>query len=136
MLDALRDRMVAYLARYRVCVISTAGLEGTWAMPVYYRNQGLDVVCWIPRWADAVYYLERNPQVLLIVRDTQAESLRWLQVWGVARMTGMTEWGGLLPEEIHGRRPEDRYVAIQVSPTRIDLVDESRGWGVRETLDL
>jgi hypothetical protein len=31
---------------------------------------------------------------------------------------------------------EHGYLAMRVTPQRIDLVDESQGWGVSETLDL
>ena len=31
---------------------------------------------------------------------------------------------------------DDRYVTVNLTPKRVDLIDESHGWGARETLDL
>ena len=136
MLDELRDRIVDYLSEHQVCVVSTSGLTGTWAMPVRYRSQGSEVDCLLPRWADVTYHLEQRPDVLLIVRDTQVDDLRWLECRGTAQVIASPDWSELLPEGTAVPRPEDRYVIVRVTPKRIDLVDESLGWGARETLDL
>ena len=61
MLDELRDRMAVYLSEHRVCILSTAGSEGAWAMPVHYRSLGLEIDCLLPRWADVVYHDYRSP---------------------------------------------------------------------------
>jgi len=50
-----------------------------------------------------------------------ANPLRWLQYHGTAHITDSTD---------------DRYATIHIVPQRIDLVDENRGWGMRETLDI
>jgi nitroimidazol reductase NimA-like FMN-containing flavoprotein (pyridoxamine 5'-phosphate oxidase superfamily) len=143
LLDKLRERMAAYLTQHRVCVLSTAGSEDAWAMPVRYRNHGLEVDCLLPRWADVAYHLEQDPRVMLVILDTRETSevwppaLRWLQVRGTARPVEGPDWAGLLPEDTHTSVPPDSlYLVVRVTPERIDLLDESRGWGVRETLDL
>jgi hypothetical protein len=130
-LERLRDEIEAYLAQHQVGVLSTSGLAGTWAMPARYRSRGLEVDCLLPRWADVAYHLEQDPNVLLIVRDTQADALRWLECRGTARLVASPDWAWLLPEgAVKG------YVVIRITPRRMDLVDEGRGWGARETLDL
>ena len=136
MLDELRDWIAAYLLTHRVCILGTIGTVGAWAMPVWYRSHGLEVECLIPRWADVIYHLEQNPQVLLVIQDPEAARLRWLQYRGTAQPIASPDWSRLLPEGISNLRPEDRYVAIRAKPERIDWIDESRGWGARETLDL
>lgn len=143
MLDALRDRIAAYLAAHQVCVVSTQGAASASAVLVRYHlaqdtagKQALEVDCLLPRWADATYHLELNPQVLLIIADIQADSLRWLQVRGRARPIPAMDWAECLSEGTSDVRPEDRYLALRVTPQRIDLVDESQGWGINETLDL
>ncbi|MBI4322588.1 MAG: hypothetical protein HY675_29200 [Chloroflexi bacterium] len=142
MLDDLRDRIATYLLEHRVCVISTGGSVGAWAMPVRYRlpkgsrsGRTLEVECLLPRWADAIYHLEENPQVLLIIVDADADGLRWLQYRGTARPIASPDWNRLVPERTAGPRPEERYVAVHVTPERIDVLDESAGWGARETLE-
>jgi len=136
MLDELRERMTAYLAQHRVCVLSTAGAEDAWATPVRYRNHGLEVDCLLPRWADVAYHLEQDPRVMLVI-PAPTSSLRWLQVLGTARPVENPNWMGLLPAETPTTiPPDDLYLVIRVTPERIDLLDESRGWGARETLEL
>jgi hypothetical protein len=63
--------------------------------------------------------------------------LRWLQYRGSAQPIAAPEWSSLLPEGMsNARAAEERYVAVRIKPARIDLIDETRGWGARETLDL
>ena len=136
MLDELRERMTAYLAQHRVCVLSTAGAEDAWATPVRYRNHGLEVDCLLPRWADVAYHLEQDGRVALVVQDTGAQGLRWLRCLGAARPVEQPDWGLLPAETPTTIPPDDLYLVIRVTPERIDLLDESRGWGARETLEL
>jgi hypothetical protein len=112
-------------------------------MPVRYRNVGLEVDCLLPRWADVAYYIEQDPHVLLVILDSPPTGggepgggLRWLQYRGTAQPISSPDWDRLLPEGTPRVRPEERYVAIRITPERIDLIDESYGWGARETLDL
>ncbi len=121
MLDELRDRIATYLSQHQVCFVSTSGCLGAWSVIAQYQNSGIELDCLLPRWSDAIYHLEQDPHVLVIVLEAQSPHSRWLQYRGIARVTESTD---------------DRYVAIHVTPERIDLMDESRGWGARETLDL
>lgn len=143
MLDKLRDQMAAYLSQHQVCVLSTAGAAcpelvkgGDWAMPVRYRSRGLDVDCLVPRWANAAYHLEQDSRVLLIIQACYAAGLRWLQIQGTARPVAAPDWARLLPRWMSTALADDLYLVIRVTPERIELFDESRGWGVRETLEL
>ncbi len=122
MIDQLRERIAAYLAQNQVCVISTSGCFGASSVTARYQNRGLELDCQVPRWSDAVYRLEQDPHALVIIADPQSNSLRWLQVHGTARVAAPAAG--------------DRYVAVHITPARVDLVDESRGWGERETLDI
>ena len=67
MLDQLRAQMAAFLAAHDVCILSTAGAAGAWAMPARYLARGLEVDCLAPRWADVAYQLEQDPRVLLVI---------------------------------------------------------------------
>jgi len=135
LLDKLRDQIAAYLAHHDVCVLSTAGLQGAWAMPVRYRNHGLEVDCLVPRWTDVAYHLEQDPHVLLIVQGCHASSLRWLQVQGTAQPVAAPDWAELLPGRTSTAPPDELYRVIRVTSERVDLFDESKGWGARETLE-
>jgi hypothetical protein len=143
MLDALRDRITAFLAARGVCVVIAQGAASASAVLARYHlaqdtagKQALEVDCVLPRWADATYHLELNPQVLLIIPDIQPDGLRWLQVRGRVRPILAMDWAEWLSEGTSDVRPEERYLALRVTPQRIDLVDESQGWGINETLDL
>ena len=136
MLDELRDRVAVYLQEHRVCILSTAGAAGAWAMPVHYHSIGLEVDCLLPRWADLVYHLEQEPTAMLVIQDTSAPALRWMQCWGTARQVERPNWQGLLPDRTWTvASPNDLYVVVRVRPERIDLIDEAQSWGVRETLN-
>jgi hypothetical protein len=78
------------------------------------------------------YHLEQDPGLLLIIPDPQRDGLRWVQMRGSAQPVLATDWA----ERLSDVRIEERYVAMRVTPQRIDLVDESQGWGVCETLDI
>lgn len=136
MLDKLRDRIAAYLAQHQICVISAAGPDGARAMPARYRSRGLEVDCLLPRWADVAYYLEQDGRVALVVQDTGAQGLRWLRCLGAAHLVKQPDWDALLPAGVNIPTPDELYLVVRVTPRRIDLLDESRGWGARETLDL
>jgi len=62
--------------------------------------------------------------------------LCWLQVQGKARPLAAPDWGRLLPGETARTWPESCYCVLRVTPTRLDLIDESKGWGARETLEV
>jgi len=127
-----------------VCIISAAGPLGAQAMPVRYRNCGLEVECLVPRWAEVAYHLEQGATVVLIAQACHVagpstgsgQALHWLQIRGSARAVTVSDWAGLLPEWTSGVAPEELYLVVRVTPARIDLFDESQGWGARETLEL
>ena len=120
MLDELRDRFTAFLSRNHICVIITSGSLGAWAVLAHYDNDGVALSCRLPRWSDVTYYLEQDPLVMAIIMDAHSDQLCWLQYRGLAHVTESTD---------------DRFITVQIAPERVDLIDESRGWGARETLD-
>lgn len=108
-------------------------------MPVRYRAEEMEVDCVVPRWADVAYYLEENPQVLLVILPSASLSaegpLRWIEFRGTARELPAPNWVGLLPDGTPSLLAGDLYYVVRITPERIDLVDESQGWGARETLE-
>ncbi len=121
MLDELRDRVTSFLSRNHICVICTSGSLGAWAVLAQYDNAGLILNCHLPRWSDAAFYLEQEPHVIVIILDVKSEQLQRLQYRGIAQVTDSTD---------------DRFVTVHITPKRIDLVDESKGWGAFETLEM
>ena len=136
MLDELRERMIARLSAHRTCVLATATIDGASMMPVRYRNLRLEVDCLLPRWSDVTYYVEQDSRVSLVIHATNSGELCWLLLQGTARAVDAPVWDELLPDVPLQARPEALYLVVRVTPRRLELADESRGWGVRETLDV
>ncbi|MEW6142101.1 MAG: hypothetical protein AB1597_02950 [Chloroflexota bacterium] len=139
MLNILRERMRNFLSTNRVGVLTGSGTEGTWTMPVRYRVKNLELDCLVPRWADIAYYVEPYPEVLmvvLVVLPSPGDPLCWLQYKGSARPLTNHDWKGLLPTGASENLAKDMYLVLRVVPERIDLFDENRGWGARETLEI
>ncbi|MBI3361231.1 MAG: pyridoxamine 5'-phosphate oxidase family protein [Chloroflexi bacterium] len=139
MLDKLRDRLTAYLAEPRPCILAVAGEGAAWAIPVPYRACGLDIECLLPRWADAAYHVEQNPRVVLVFlpvgRAGAQGRAAWLQYRGAARLAASPDWSGWRAATASAS-PPDLYCVLCVTPERLDWIDESRGWGARETLEV
>jgi len=73
-LDELRDRVISYLSRNRVCVIATSGSLGAWAVSAQYENLGLELTCRLPRWSDTLFHIKQVPRVMAIIQDTNPAS--------------------------------------------------------------
>lgn len=133
MQDELRDRIVRYISTNRTCVIATCDSANVFAIPARCRlvavpnhPQTLQVDCLLPEWALLNYHLAQGPRVTLIFLHLSADRLSWLQYQGTVLTMVETGWDDRI-------RLDDGYGVIRVTPSRIDLIDENRGWGVRET---
>lgn len=133
MFDKLRDLIASELARRCVGVLSVCGEFGPQAMPVSYRLDGLDVVCILPRWSELAYLLEESAPVMLIVQADPENNQRWVRYQGVSAPVPHPRWAELLPGE---KAPGEKHTVVRLRATRIDLIDQTAGWGARETLDL
>ena len=135
MLDQLRDQFFSSISQSRWCILCTGGPSGFGVIPAWKSSQEFELVCLLPRWADALYHIEQDPHVIVVFLDIQVNELRWLEYRGTARRVQRADWSGYGPSDKPWIRPDERYEAIAISPERIDLIDESKGWGMRETLD-
>ncbi len=143
-MDELRSKAAEYLAGHHWGVMSAPVPPGnagqvTWAAPARYcpvpigtGQDALTIECLVPRWADLGYLLSTDPRALLIVPDLGVSWLRWLECHGVALPVDLQQSAFAATT---GLETDGRYLAIRIMPRRIDLIDESRGWGARETLE-
>ncbi len=115
-----------------VAVLSLAG----YALPVRFRVRDRVVECLVPTWSGVGDLLTEADQALLVQVEEGGAALRWLLVRGPASLVTDPDWDGLLPRSIGQIAPEDLYQLLRIRPKRIERVDEARGWGYRETLDL
>ena len=113
-------------------------------MPVWYRlaygpfgGRGLELDCLVPRWTDVAHHLSEKAKVLLIVQAPSSAGLCWAQVRGTASPVEVPDWARLLPRWVWVLRmqSDELYMVLRVTPSRIDLIDESEGWGIQETLE-
>ncbi|MBN1178343.1 MAG: hypothetical protein JXD18_03975 [Anaerolineae bacterium] len=135
MAEELRSQICVWLAERRVAVLSAAGPEGVWTIPVHCRAEGMCVACLLPRWADALFYLEQDPHARLVMMEAGAAgALRWLLLSGEATPLPAPDWSDWFPTPTPGSAA--LYQVVRLIPTRIEWVDESQGWGARVTLDV
>jgi len=66
---------------------------------------------------------------------TTGRWLRWLQIEGAGEAIASPNWAALLPGWASAAQPDALCLALRVTPTRLDLFDETRGWGARETVE-
>jgi hypothetical protein len=129
--------MAAYLSQNRLGVLSAAEPVGLSMMPVRYRNQGVEVECLLPCWADLIYYLEQDSRVALVITiGYQDNGLCWLHYLGTARLVSSPNWTALVTEEIPLALANALYRVIHLSPQRIDLIEVRQGRARRETLEI
>jgi hypothetical protein len=128
--DQFVDQFAQHLARFDVGVLYVAGAA---PLPVRYRSQHLAVECLLPRWSDLAYALEERPIATLIIPGA-GDAVCWLQYQGRARVGDVLGWDEFLRDD--RLQLTTGYLRIVIQPKRLDLFDERRGWGARETLEL
>lgn len=129
MLDTIRTEIAAFLAAHNRGTLCLDGAGRVWAMPVPYRAQGLQIACCLPHWADGSYYIEIDPHCVLIIPATDGTP-RWASYAARALVT-TDRPGWPVPSGLAA----DFYTVLQLHPVQIDLFDERRGWGARQTLE-
>lgn len=116
-------------ARYAVLV-----MEG-YALPVHFRICRSNVECSVPSWCGISDLPEKIEEVMLIFIKNLKTDLSWTFLRGTGKIIKNQDWEGLLPSEHSLVDPEDLYHLLCIEPKRIELFDEARGWGFRETTD-
>lgn len=136
MLEWLRDRIGEFLAQHNYGVLATGGSGDIHATVIRYHSQGINIECLLPRWTDVAYHLQQNPLVVLIVHDLEIPRMRWLSCIGEAYSVEKPDWTTWAPLPIPPSQAAELFLIARILPHRFDLMDESRGWGTRETLEL
>ena len=109
---------------------------GGYALPVRFRVESRAVACRVPSWSGVADLLEQaEADATLVAAVESGPFLRWLYVRGRASRVSQPNWGGLALPGCERISPDDLYQMVRLEPSRLELVDEERGWGVRETCD-
>lgn len=120
-----------WLMGARIAILSV----GKYALPVRCRFREPALECRVPTWAGVSDLLEEMAEVTLVVME-DGEPDRWLFIRGAATVVTDPDWEGLRPPHWSRVEPADLYQLLRIEPKRIEMIDEQRGWGFRETVDL
>lgn len=139
-MEKINEKIAAYLASQKVCMVSTAARHGLGVItPAPYRAAGLEIEFLLPRWADLVYYLEEDPETLIIVPQEPDPSDCWLEYRGFVKPVANPDWLAwtLAYPALQLVKPyPELYRVFRVTPRRLDLINQQRSWGARQTLEL
>ncbi|MGE5561183.1 MAG: hypothetical protein ACM3XN_09100 [Chloroflexota bacterium] len=114
--------------------VATLGV-GRYALPVRFRISGRAVECRVPVWVSITELIAEAGEVTLVAATEVCSELRWLFVRGPASIVDDPDWTGLAPRLPARAALAELYQVVRVAPRRIELIDERRGWGYRETAD-
>jgi hypothetical protein len=115
----------------RHAVLGVAG----YSLPVRFRVCGAVVECGVPTWSGVSDLLEKSEEVTLVALKNSESNLRWIFLRGAGSVIKNHDWEGLVPSERSLVEPGDLYQLLRIYPKRMELFDEERGWGFRETVD-
>ena len=151
-LDELRLRIEFFLAEHHVMSLATLGLEGPHAVNLFYACDGLSLI-WIsdPKSRHSRELEAQTRVATTIAPDyTDFSTIRGVQIWGVAYRVSDSERARqmVILENRYAflRRPaegpkkmHDAYTQAAIyrlDPKRIVFIDNTKGFGYKETLDL
>ncbi|HEU5100937.1 MAG TPA: hypothetical protein VFU22_18045 [Roseiflexaceae bacterium] len=132
-IDQLYDVLEACLSGSHAGLLSVPDIPGVAPLPVHYQSRQLAVTCLIPRWSDLAEALQHQSTALIIPASPDPQC--WLQYQGQVRLVSAAAWGSV-PGGLTAQQANERFLVVALIPQRLDLFDEQRGWGARETLDL
>ena len=106
-----------------------------YSLLVRFRICGEVVECSVPTWCGLSDSPENIKEFTLVVVKNSETEFSWIFVRGAGRIIENEKWEFLIPTE-HGLvDPKDLYNILRIVPKRMELFDEKRGWGFRETTD-
>ncbi len=152
MTSAVRDTVLEYLAAHTVMTLATTGADGVWAAAVFYVNEGF--ACYFLSSPQSRHgrHLVDDPRVAATVQgqDDDWRTIRGVQMEGaVTRLAGADKdrafalYGGKFPQVGDvARRPIEIAAALgrvswyRLSPDRVYFVDNTKGFGHRDEVEL
>jgi len=141
----LRERIIEYMERCRLCTVATASADGQpSASTVFFRTKGLDVYFNTGREAQKVQNILVNPRMAIAMQEAGPvpetdRDIKGIQYIGKAAILSDAD-AAEVPAAVMTRhhafnsvRPGNSVI-VKVSPERIYLVDYSRGFRHRDVL--
>lgn len=146
MTDNLKEGIIEYLDKCRVCTIATVDANGQPdASAVFFENSGASIYFNTGADSQKVKNIEVNPKIAVAMQETgpppkSDREIKGIQCIGTARIFSEPEAG--VPDPVVARHrafnsaTPGKSVIIEVTPQRMWLIDYSRGLRHREVLDL
>jgi uncharacterized protein YhbP (UPF0306 family) len=151
-MNSAQRHALDYLQRHRVLSLATLGPEGIWAAAVFYVNDGFTLYFLSAPTSRHCRNLEIAPRVAATIQEEYSDwrEIRGIQLEGEAfRIAGPEQAAALLrygqkfplvanlataPREIVSAF--ERIAWYKILPTRLYLIDNSRGLGHRDEVSL
>ena len=125
MLEDLRRRAAAALARACEATVATYGPAGLQADLVACAAQGLRLYLLVPSTSEHLFNLETNPELVVATA-----------IWRVqGRGRGLSAAGRPVIATLNDNPSAPWCVWLEVVPTRLTIAHE-HGWGAAETIDI
>lgn len=148
--DPTREPLT-YLQHHHVMTLATQGAEGPWAAAVFYVNDGANLYFLSAPSTRHARNLERDPRVAATVQEDYSEwqEIRGIQLEGEAMrlnapdsVRAATLFAGKFsftaPDRTDGAiaAAMNKIAWYRLRPTKLYFIDNSRGLGCREQLDV
>ncbi len=147
--EDLRRSVLIYLKEHRVMTLATSGVDGPWAAAVFYANRGFNLYFISADHTRHVQDLAFNSRVAATI---QKDYRNWPDIKGVqleglvAKLSGnersraIAQYKGKFPFiDSAGVQIQSAFKRIswfRLTPDRLYFIDNSRGLGHRDLIDL
>lgn len=150
---ALRAQALAYLERHNTLTLATVGPDGPWAAALFYANDAFDLYWLSDPHTRHSQNLVHNPRVAVTIQEDYRDwrVIQGLQMEGTAAEVGPLT-GAAHPMQLYAakypflrewRTPPPVLAkalgaarAYRFTPTRALFIDNTRGFGHRQEVDL
>ena len=142
----LRQRIIQYMEKCRICTIATAGAECQPGIStVFFRNAGVNIYFNTGKETQKVKDILNNPRVAIALQTegpvpTADRDITGIQYMGKASILSDKDMAEVPQAVIARHKAFDssklgKSVIIKVTPTKIYLIDYSQGFRHRESLE-
>ncbi|MFN2136240.1 MAG: pyridoxamine 5'-phosphate oxidase family protein [Candidatus Promineifilaceae bacterium] len=148
-MNELRERVLAYLAQHRVLTLATCANNGVWAAAVFYASVDLNLYFLSAPHTRHARDMAANPQVAGTIQEDYAQwlAIKGIQLEGtVKRLAGaaqeeaITQYLAKYPFIAEGDgdlvKALERSGWYRLTPSRLYFIDNSRGLGHRDELQI
>ncbi len=143
------ERALAYLETHHVMTLATNGPLGLWAAAVFYASEGFDLTFLSASHTRHAQNITASPRVAATIQEDYAD---WSTIQGI-QLEGLVRRLSGVEQEAALRRYADKFLFLQqpiavveaalsrvtwycLSPDRLYFVDNGRGFGHRDEIDL